>query len=118
MNQEPAKQPVILQEPADPTTKKGVNPVIAITIAIVAALTLAGISLVIFLRSDTREQVNITEQAENTGADSNLSESPDETSYLTEDDLSSIEFEISDTASDVNSDEFGASELTDASLGL
>lgn len=106
------------ERPVEPASKKGVNPFIAIMVAVVVALTLAGISLLVFLRSDTREQVNITEQAESTAADSQLSESPDETSNLSEENLSSIESKISGTANDVNSDEFGSSELTDASLGL
>jgi len=98
-------------------TKKGFNPIIAISIAIIIALTLAGVSLLVFLRSDIRESTNISEQTSQT-AESDLSESPDETSVLSEDDLSTVESDITGSATDVNSDEFGSSELTDASLGL
>ncbi len=118
MNPESTNQPVLPTTPVEPTSKKGVNPIIAIAVAIVVALALAGISLLVFLKSDTRKQVDLTEQAESATLESGLSVSPDETSNLTEDDLSSIESEITGTANDVNGDEFNSSELTDASLGL
>ncbi|MEK7472317.1 MAG: hypothetical protein AAB624_03675 [Patescibacteria group bacterium] len=122
MNQEPINPseptPNLPTDSTESPAKKGINPTIAITVAIVIALTLAGISLIVFLRSDTRKQVDITEQVESSAADSNLSESPDDTSDLSENDLSSIESDITDTATDVNSGEFGSSELTDSSLGL
>lgn len=97
-------------------TEKGFNPIIAIAIAIVIALILAGVSLLIFLRSDIRETTGITKHASINNSD--LSESPDKISNLSEDNLSTIESNITSTANDVKSDEFGPSELTDASLGL
>lgn len=114
----PLPTPELPHEPTEPPHKKGINPTIAISIAIVIALTLAGISLLVFLRSDTREKVDLTEQSESAKVESSLAESPDETSDLSEGDLDSIESDITDTASDVNSDEFGSTELNDASLGL
>lgn len=117
MDKVPIDKPVIPQEITEQPSKRGVNPIIAISIAIIIALTLAGLSLLVFLRSDTREKVSITEETSEV-AEPELSETPDETSDLSEEDLSAIESDIADTADKVSSDEFSSSELTDSSLGL
>ncbi len=51
-----------------PKEDKGTNPILAISIAIVLSLTLSGISLLVFLRSDTRETVRLIQQQSNDDA--------------------------------------------------
>lgn len=97
----------------------GANPVVAIAVAICIALVLAGISFVIFLRSDTRRAIDlIQEQTSLENADGSLADTPDETSLLTKEDLEGIEEGILTSISEVSADEFSSSELTDAALGL
>jgi hypothetical protein len=90
---------------------------VAIGIAIVIALIIAGTSLQIFLSSDSREVINIKEEsvsADNT----NLSEKPVETGDITTSELNTLEADIKDTAEGIKSDDFSSSEMTDAALGL
>lgn len=104
-------------QPAVENVNKGINPIVAIGVAIIIALALAGTSLEIFLRSDVREIIDIKEESISSGQ-TDLSENPDQTSELTSSDLNNIETGIKNTATGINSDDFSSSEMTDAALGL
>lgn len=116
MNQDPTQQNPVGD--TTPPRKKGINLVAAIAIAVVIAMILAGTSLQLFLSSNTREIISLTEEASENSAKDALSEEPDDTSSLTTDDLSDTELDIINSADSVDSDEFGSSEVTDAALGL
>ncbi len=124
MNQDPkdiniAETPTNLpDETATPVVKKGINLVLAISIAVVVAAILAGGSLFIFMRSDTRDMIRTNESAENAKTEESLSDAPDETSALTSDDLNGIEQDVASSAASINSGDFGSSEVTDSALGL
>lgn len=101
-----------------PEPKKGINLVAAIAIAVAIALVLAGVSLQIFLNSDTREINSLTEKAADSALEEVLSDAPDESSTITSDDLSDIELDVKSSADSVSSEDFESSEVTDAALGL
>jgi hypothetical protein len=103
--------------PVIDTPNKGLNPIVAIGVAIIIALVLAGTSLYIFLNSDTREIIDIKEESISAN-DTDLSETPVETSELSTTDLNIIESGIKSTANGIDSDDFSSSEITDAALGL
>ncbi len=96
---------------------KGLNPIVAICVAIIIALLLAGTSLYVFLRSDAREIIDIKEESIS-ASDTDLSDTPIETGALTTADLNNIEAGIKSTVSTVDGDDFSSSEITDAALGL
>lgn len=98
-------------------TNKGLNPIVAIGVAIVIAMVLAGTSLQIFLSSDAREIINIKEESIST-TEADLSETPPKDGDLTSSELNSIETGIKNTANSVDSDDFSSTEMTDAALGL
>lgn len=97
---------------------QGTNPVAAIAIAIVISMILAGIGLVSFLRSDTKKNIALIQQSSNQQA-TDGSVVIDETSPLTESDLSQIHSAIEKDIDALRNDvDFNANELTDAALGL
>lgn len=122
MNPEPSQQkPVEVPDSSgaiSPAPKKGINLVVAITVAVVIALILAGTSLQIFLNSDTREINSLTEKAADSALVGVLPDAPDESSSISSDDLNNIELDVKNSADSVSSDDFGSSEVTDAALGL
>ena len=97
-------------------TEQGANPVMAIGIAILISLILSAISLTIFLRSDTRKNLELIQRPTNQAT---VDPSIDETSPLKAGDLDGIEQAILRDLEPLRTDvDFNPNELTDAALGL
>jgi hypothetical protein len=97
----------------------GTNLIIAIGLAILIAFIISGASLVLFLRSDTRETVQLIQQQTNNTFESGSPDSDrlDTTSMPTASDIDAIKQEINDlkqTLPVINSSE----EYSDQALGL
>lgn len=99
--------------------RDGANPIVAIGIAILTALTLSGISFLVFLNSDTRNTIRtLQEEEDKSDIVLQLPSEPDENSSLNQEQLDEIEDAISAAAETVRADEFNQAELTNQNLGL
>ena len=96
---------------------KGLNPIVAIVVAIVIAMVLAGVSLQVFLSSESREIINIKEESISS-EEPDLMDEPLKTGDLTSSELNSIEAGIRTTTNSVDDSDFSSTEMTDAALGL
>ena len=112
----PAKPPV--EHPKQPGAKVAHNnPVIAIAVAILLALILSGLSLVSYLRSDTRKTVQLIQKPSSDSSDT--ISSIDTTSPLKASDLDTIQTDaLKDLDSVSDTTDFSPNDLTDAALGL
>lgn len=118
----PEKPEVSVKPPAEHPKQPGAkiarnNPVIAIAVAILLALILSGLSLVSYLRSDTRRVIQLIQKpsSDNTANVSTI----DTTSPLKSADLDTIQTDaLKDLDGVSDTTDFSPNDLTDAALGL